>query len=382
MPDFHLPTEIYIQEEILSSISPIISKFGTRAILVTTSSDFELFQVLIENIVNNLKENDVGCIIYDGLPSNPNTEEIDLAVGFLKKTNCDLIIGFGGINSINAAKAISLLINNFIFCNDLFSNPKLSSPPMNFITVPAYPISGFEIVPLFFAEEIHKLSYQVYENQALYPLATIVDPSFSLIIDEEMAMKTAISTLAISTESIISKNNNEIINTYALKAIDMTFRNLPLVFREPQNSTPRSFLSTASVMSGIAFSIAYLSVTLAISLALSSITDMTLEDGMSIILPHIMEFNLTSSPGKYVQMSKVMGEEVKDITVIEAAIKAVEAIRRLESDVNIPLRLSNYNIAKSAFSDIAQLASSYPFLDNSPREITQSEIETILVAAY
>lgn len=381
-PDFHLPTEIYIRHDLIKSISSIIKKYGSRTVLVATSSDFEIFQSTIEIISDSLKEADIGCIIYDSLPNTPNTEDIDMAVSFLKKTNCDLILGFGGINSINAAKAISLLISNYIFCNELFAGPEITSPPLNLITIPAYPISGFEIIPLFFVNEIHKLSKKIYHNDILYPVATIVDPAISLLIDDERSMKTAISTLSISTESVISKGNNEIINTYALKAIDMTFRNLPITFREPQNTTPRLYLSTASVMSGIAFSIAFLSVTLAISLAIASIADITLEDAMSIILPHIMEFNLTSSPGKYVQMSKVMGEEVRDITVIEAAIKAVEAIRRLESDINIPLRLSNYEIAKSSFRDIAELAVSYPFINNTPREITIPEIETILIAAY
>ena len=150
-------------------------------------------------------------------------------------------------------------------------------------------------------------------------------------INEEKAMKLSLSTLAIATESVISTNNNDIINTFALKSIDMIFRNLPITYREPQNIIPRTYLSTASVMAGIAFSIAYLSITLSISLALASKSDISMESAMSIILPHIMEFNLTSSPGKYVQMSKVMGEDVKEITVIEAAIKAVEAIRKLAS---------------------------------------------------
>jgi alcohol dehydrogenase class IV len=95
-----------------------------------------------------------------------------------------------------------------------------------------------------------------------------------------------------------------------------------------------------------------------------------------------MEYNLTSSPGKYVQMSKVMDEDVKDITVIEAAIKAVEGVRKLEIDVDIPQRLSSFEINKSDFSRVAEIAMTYPFLENAPRPLTKNEIETILIAAY
>ncbi|MBN2160608.1 MAG: iron-containing alcohol dehydrogenase [Spirochaetes bacterium] len=381
-PDFHIPSQIFIRQDILKDIGKIIPKFGSRATLVTTPFDLELYGPVIELIARQLKDANVGCIVYDEIPYPPNTEEIDNAAAYIKKTNCDLIIGFGSIDSINAAKALSILVNNYLFCHDLFSNPKLGQKPLTFISIPGTPMFGFEIAPLFYLEEIHDLSNKIYHNPELYPAATIVDPLITLLCPEEKILKSSIGTLAIAAESVISKKNNDIINTYALKSIDMIFRNIPISYREPQNSVPRTSLSTSSVMAGIAFAVSFLSITLSISLALVSKTELDIESAMSIILPHIMEFNLTSSPGKYVQMSKVMGEDVKEITVIEAAIKAVEAVRKLETDIDIPQRLSSYDISKSIFREVSDLAASYPFLENTPREVNTNEIETILIAAY
>jgi alcohol dehydrogenase len=381
-PDFHLPSQIYIRQDILKEIGKIVPRFGSRVILVTTENDFEVYGSAIEIISRQLKDADIGCIVYDEVPYPPNTEEIDAAAAYIKKTNCDLIIGFGSIDSINAAKALAILATNYLFCNDLFAGQKIASTPMNFITIPGSPMFGFEIAPILYLEEVHNLTKKIYHNPDLYPAATIVDPAVTLLCPEEKILKGAIGTLAIAAESVISKKNNDIINTYALKSIDMIFRNVPVAYREPQNSTPRTYLATSSVMSGIAFAVSSLSITLCISLALVSKTDLDIESAMSIILPHIMEFNLTSSPGKYVQMSKVMGEDVREITVIEAAIKAVEAIRKLESDIDIPQRLSNYDIPKSIFREVADLAVTYPFMENTPRDVNTSEIETILIAAY
>lgn len=381
-PDFHLPTEIYIKPDIINDIVSITSKFGSRPVIITTTADLEIYHSEISTLSSHFKEAGTPCIIYDELSGDPNTEEIDTAVSFTHKTNADTIIGFGGIESVNSSKAIALLSNNYLFCHDLFENTRAKEAPLKLLTIPVQPIFGFEIAPLFFLKEIHNLTKKVYFNYSLYPAASIIDPVLSLQVSEDKAMKSSISTLAISTESVISTNNNNIINTYALKSIDLIFRNLPVAYRETQNTSPRTFLSTSSVMSGIAFSVSYLSVTLAISLAISSRTDINIESAMSIILPHIMEFNLTTSPGKYVQMSKVMGEDVKDITVIEAAIKAVEAIRKLEADIDIPQRLSNYDISKSLFKEISSLAVSYPFIKNTPRALNEEEIETILIAAY
>ena len=381
-PDFHLPSQIYIRQGIINDIGKIVPRFGSRAILLVTAHDLEIYGSTIEIISRQLRDAGIGCIVYDEIPVPPDTESIDNAAAYFKKTKCDLVIGFGSVDSINSAKALAVLANNYIFCHDLLSNPQLTEKPLKFITIPGCPLFGFEIAPLLYLEEIHDLTRKIYYNPTLYPEATIVDPLITHMCPAEKIIKGTIASLAIAAESIISKVDNDFINMYALKSIDLIFRNIPIMYREPQNSVPRAFLSTASIMVGIAFAVSFLSIDLAVSLALASKTKLDIESSMSIILPHIMEFNLTSSPGKYVQMSKVMGEDVREITVIEAAIKAVEAIRKLETDIDIPQRLSSYDVPKSIFKEVAELAMTYPFLNNTPREVNVNEIETILIAAY
>lgn len=381
-PEFNLPTEIYIRQSISRNTAAIVSKFGTRIVIISVISDFEIYQDYLAEIYKNFKNLNLGCIIYDELPANPTTEDIDVAVSFIKKTHCDLILGFGGVESINAAKSIALLISNYVFCYDAIAEKQKLNPPIKLISMPAYPAFGFEISPLFYLKDIHTLTNRVYFNLELYPVASIVDPELSLLMSDDKILQTSASSFALATESVISTLNNDVINTYSLKAIDLLFRNLSAAYNEPKNIIPRVNLSTASVMSGIAFSISYLSVSLAIALAIASKTDIEVETSIALIIPHIMEFNLTTSPGKYVQISRVMGEDVKEITVIEAAIKAVEAVKKMEADINLPQKLSNYKISQNQFESIAEIAHSYPFINNTPRKISKNEIETILLAAY
>ncbi|EMP06479.1 alcohol dehydrogenase, iron-dependent domain protein [Leptospira interrogans serovar Pyrogenes str. 200701872] len=103
---------------------------------------------------------------------------------------------------------------------------------------------------------------------------------------------------------------------------------------------------------------------------------------MSILLPHVMEYNLTSSAGKYVMIARALDEDITNISVIEAAIKAVEGIRKIFIELKIPQRLSEYEVRKMDLPSIANLAASFPFLDSLPRELPKNEIETILIAAF
>ncbi len=372
---------MYIEQDILSKISEILPKFGNKILLITTSDDFIRYSDVIVEIQKAINNINLGCIIYDEIPANPDTEYVDSAVYFTKKTNCDIVIGFGGIESINVAKAVALLTNNHLFCDDIFDYPKLN-PSINCITVPTQPIFGFEILPMLFINEIHEMTKKIYRHNDIFPKATIIDPNLSLSLDDEDVAESSISILAMSTESVISMINNELVNTYALKSIDLLFKNLPLAYRDPKDPDPRYKLSVASLLAGMTFTITNLSLTLAISLALSSRVNISIDKAMGIILPHVMEYNLTTSSNKYVQMSKVMNEDIKDITVIEAAIKAVEGVRKLENEVDIPQRLSQFDISKTDFTDISEITISYPFINNAPRPLNRDEIETILIAAY
>ena len=47
-PDFHLPSRIYIRPDITRDIGAIISRFGSRVILVTTVNDLDIYGSVIE----------------------------------------------------------------------------------------------------------------------------------------------------------------------------------------------------------------------------------------------------------------------------------------------------------------------------------------------
>ena len=381
IPEFSLPSEIFIRPEVVQSVSDIIARFGKRTVILCTSEDMHLFSDIAQDINSSLNMKEIGCMIYDNLPKYPNTEDIDEAANFIKKANCSTVIGLGGVESINAAKAVSILINNYIFCDDIFKGEALPNAPLDLITIPCLPLFGFEIAPLFYIQDVKKEQKKVFFDKRLYPKATIIDPNILRILPSVHIAKMGIASLAISLESVISRASNDIINTFAFKSIDIIFRNLAHACKGTSNAEPLSFISLASLMSGIAFSSAYSSSAMAIALPLTLEADIDIAEAISVLLPYIMEYNLTASAGKYVQIAKVMGEDVRNITVIEAAVKAVEAIRRLSAEVDIPQKLSTFNINKQAFKKVAKTAMGYSFLGNMPKAIDTGEIEAILIAA-
>jgi alcohol dehydrogenase len=119
----------------------------------------------------------------------------------------------------------------------------------------------------------------------------------------------------------------------------------------------------------------------ACAMGLASASDISPQIVASVILPHVMEFNLTAAANKFIQIAMALGEKVADITVIEAAIMAIESIRRLMMDLHIPQRLLEYNIDQNTVGKAAQIGSEYDFLSYAPRPAGRSEMSEIYSAA-
>ena len=382
IPEFNLPSDIYVRQDIVPEIPGIVAQYGTRVLMISTKNDTELHHKIIGQISLNLKKAGIGCIVFDNIPPNPNTEDVDEVVIFAKKTNCNIIVALGGNEAVNVARAVSILISNYLFCDSLFGNPALPNANLPLIIIPTRPLYGFEIVPIFHLHDLIQKKHDIFSNKNLFPMAAIIDPNLSKFTPHDFFLRSVFASLAISIESLISQSNNDLSNTFALKSVDFIFKNLADYHNNPDNLNVRQQLETASVMSGIAFSVSIYSTSLAIALALTSIYKIDIELIINIIISHVMEYNLSSSTGKYVQIAKVMGENCRDLTVIEAAIKAVEGMRKTQNEYGLVQKLSEFEINKNDFKPIAKIASTYNINDNSPKALNAGEIEAILASAY
>ena len=96
------------------------------------------------------------------------------------------------------------------------------------------------------------------------------------------------------------------------------------------------------------------------------------------MLPQFMEFNLTSASGKYVQIARLLGEDTSEISVLEAAIKAVEKVRFFVEDFNLPHKLNDLGFEEINTDEVWSIFSRFEETNHLPRAIGKGELQTIL----
>lgn len=163
--------------------------FGSRALLIQIRKDnrnSEELTLLKNGLIKNLE----GAILYDDLFGNPDTEQIDSATYFAKKCNADIIIAFGGLDTINTAKAVALLANNSIFASDMLngiSEPENRALPL--VIVPMEPTLGEELNPGMTLVDAATGYRRYFANDSLHPVACYYDSKVCSHLTSDMAAR-------------------------------------------------------------------------------------------------------------------------------------------------------------------------------------------------
>ena len=379
--DFYSPCKIHFELDSAFKIGGFIQNFGNRVLLINIRKENKNDEEL-QIIKNGLQKHSEGCIIYDDLYGDPDTEQIDSATYFAKKSHADMIIAYGGLDSFNTARAVSILATNSLFAKDLLNGRgKIKVPALPIISVPIEPTMGEELSNSFTLIDAESGVRRFFSHDSLFAKACFYDPKICNHLSSDEAAKVTGAQLAYAIESALSSKTSPLSTTMSLRAIDSMKKNMTALYRDPTEEKLITNVLWASSMIGMALPSSPLGVTWSIATALSTETRVDFHHGMSLILPHVMEYYLTAAPNRYVNIARSLEEDVKDISIIEAAIKAVEGVRKQYLEVNLPMRLQEFEVKKSELGTIAQVASTYSQLENAPRKLSKNEIESILVSA-
>jgi len=382
--DFFVPTKIHFESDSSFKMGQWIKGIGSRVLLISNKEE-NTNQEELSVLKNGISKHVTNCILYEDIKSEPNTEQIDTAAAFAKKIYADVIVAYGGLNSIYTAKAVAILANNSLFASDLIiqkHQPK--NPALPIVIVPDKPTLGEELTPQFILSYSKTSERFIYEHESLHPKACFYDSKIPTYINSDEAAKIGGALLAYTIEIAFSSQMNPISDVLIYQAMRKIKQSLVYYYQNPKEKSYITQMLWSSAMIGISLLSGKLGVSWCIAKALSTKQKIDFYSALCLIVPYVMDTYLTlgNLESKYMEIAKSLDEDTSGIMVFEAKIKAIEGVRKLYLKVNLPTRLSEYDIQKHHLSAVAALTMKYPQIKNAPRKITQHEVESILLAAF
>ena len=378
---FHIPTKVVRGAGAVEQLGEEAKALGAKQVLVVT--DKNLIEAgLIEKVEAPLKSAGIEAVIFDeGIP-DPTVKLMEKGAKILEEGDFDVIVGVGGGSNIDAAKGMSVLASNPGSICDYEGSDKLANPPMPMIAIPTTAGTGSEVTYASVVTDTERDYKFVVWSSLIPPRVAILDPQMPATASAMIRISAGMDALTHATESYVSKNANPYSESLALSAIRLISENLRMSIADANNAEAMSNMQLAANMAGMAFTNTRLGIVHAIALPPSALFHIPHGIANAILLAHGMEYNLIGNPQKFVDIACAMGENVGGLTVMEAAMCAVDAVRKLAADIGAPQTLESVGAKMDAIPKMAEDGMKSGHLAVNPRQVSIEDVVKIFEAAF
>ena len=348
---------------------------------------------LVESVTAPLEDADFRFEIYDRVVPNPDTDSVDAAVEAFRESGADLIIGLGGGSGLDTAKAVRLVAGGPAEGCILEYSPFLEAerrptplsknmPPL--IAIPTTAGTGSEVTPwALIVDNQGHCKFGAGGTPASVPTVALVDPGLTLELPAQITAATGLDALSHCIEAYVSTNDNPILDPMILYGIELIGRSLRAAVAHGENYRARHDIMQAALIGGLAITSKWLGACHSLAHPLSSLAGIQHGVANAIMLPHQMDFSLIDALDRYARIGQALDKSFPVIgTIRQRAEKAVEAVRQLVVDTDLPAHLKDVGITRDMIPDLADGAFHDPNWTSNPRSVTRLDLEQLYLKAY
>ena len=367
------------------AIKEIVTEVKARGFqkgLIVTDADLVKFNV-VKKVTDLLDEANLPYAIYDKVKANPSVKVVKDGVEAFKEAGADYIIAIGGGSPQDTGKGIGIIINNPEF-SDVVSlegtaATKNKAVPMIAVATTAGTAAETTINYVITDEEKRRKSVCVDPHDI--PVVAVVDPDMMSSMPKGLTASTGLDALTHAIEGYTTLGAWELADTLNLKAIELISRSLrSAVENDPKG---REDMALGQYVTGMAFSNVGLGVVHGMAHPLSAFYDTPHGVANAVLLPYVMEFNKDYTGEKYREIARVMGVEgVDEMSQEEYRNAAIEAVRQLSKDVNIPQTLKEIGVKEEDLPALAQAAMADVCTGGNPRPCTYELVLEVYKTAF
>lgn len=389
---FYSPNIIYGEE----SLDFIDNIKGEKCFIVTDDQIEKLGYLKI--LTNKLGKFGKNFQIFNEVIPDPHEEGVLKAREMCISYDPDIIIALGGGSVIDTAKAVWALFEFTEYnLDDIHTfDPKLyeMGKKAKFIAIPTTSGTGSEATNASIISRLDDNIWKkfIFAHKGLTPTYAIVDPIFPAGMPQELTVDTALDALSHAIEGMVSNWRNEFSNGIGLKAIELIFKYLPIIYKDHENLEARDYLHQAATMAGLAFSNSQVHIGHGMGHGWGAVFHTPHGKSVGILLPYVTQFCL-NNPDKddktieiYAKMSKQLGWAKWDENDKKAAFIVVDKIKELQKTVGFPTKLQDLGVSKKDLEDNLEMLVTCCFQDATsvmvPRSITDEYYRKLYYYAY
>ncbi len=300
-------------------------------------------------------------LVFDQVVEHSAVDMVTRGAQLAREHRVDGLVAVGGGSASDSAKGIAILLgeggrlqehaSRFEPPDRFFPKP-LPAPKLPVITV-VTTASAAEVTPGLGIRDNDGRKLLFWDN-TLASRLIVLDPEANVEVPVAVMATTAMNGFAHCVEGLYSRLRNPISDALALHGIRLFMDALPRMVANPKDIDARAGVLNAAHLSGMVISNARVGIHHAICHCLGAAGGLSHGVANSIMLPHVMLYNLPVAQTELAGMAQAMG--VMQGTEAEQAQAAIQKVRELQVSAKVPTRLRDTGLDISLLPLIADHA--------------------------
>jgi choline dehydrogenase len=340
---------------------------------------------LLDRAIAPLKAAGLAYVIFDEVAPNPPVSLVDQGAKIYRSEECDGLIGLGGGSSLDTAKSIGVVVSNGGSILDYeWADPqpiKQRIPPT--ICIPTTAGTGSEVTLwAVITNPGRKVKFNVGGTPLIGAWIALLDPELTFDLPPAVTAGTGMDALAHAVECYTCAYAQPLPDSVALLAMEYVARYLRVAFAQGHNVEARYKMSQAAMLAGLAYGTESAGAAHAMSQSAGGLRPHVPHGPFTArLLGPVMAYNYKGEPEKFARIAQAMGEDIRGLTIWQAAEKAVEAVLQLTEDVEIPT-LQALGFTEEEIPMLAKMAFADPQTIGNPRDLSVKSYEQIYQHAF
>jgi alcohol dehydrogenase class IV len=365
-----------------------------RALVVTDPGIVE--SGLTDGITQALETEGIRYDLYDGVRPNPTVSMVEETAETIEELGVDFVVAIGGGSTMDVGKTASMLVTNggtvadyeVVTDEDVLTEP-VENHPVPLVTVPTTAGTGSEVDFWAVITDTEREFKMALGQPPLYPggpylgaSVSLVDPALTESLPPRQTAATGFDALSHALENYVSAVSPPLLTPMALHVMELIAEYLPEAYHEGTMEA-REQVMFAAHLAGMGENLAGFG-------AIHSLAEVTGAmypeiphgEAIAIYTPAVMEFNRTVVPERYRDVAAALGEDIGDLSLDEASRRAVEAVKDLMDELDLPSRLRDVGVAEEDLQTIAEKSMATSEIGDNPREADAEDLLEIARISY
>jgi alcohol dehydrogenase class IV len=377
---FQPPATITFGPGALARLPELVAGFGARAVVVSDPGVAKAG--ILPRILSLLGDAGIGAEPFTDVEPNPSVETVNAALDRFRRTRASFVIGAGGGSAMDVAKVVGVLGGHGGSVHEYEGIGKVPSAGVPVAAVPTTAGTGSEVTVFSVITDRERRFKMTIGSPYIVPRVALCDPELTESMPAALTAATGMDALTHAIESFVNTAHNPIAKALALEAIRLIGRSLRAAYANGADRRARTEMLLASTMAAMAFSRTRLGNVHAMSHPIGAHYDVPHGVANAVLLPYVMAWNLLACSDTYPAVAAALGESMEGLSRRAAAEAAVDAVRALARDVQIPARLRDVGVARDGIPAMTDDAMKSGNVLVNPRRTTAADIAALFEMAY